>query len=164
MSLELADIPVELIHPTLVGSRYRALIPSGPFSEHTGGISVLLHDLRQDNMVGIIRLLTHYRPVLILTIIHYRGILPVFTVASHMSVARMLSCHQGSARRSADRTAGIGLGETHSFLSHPVQIRSLDVFLTIASQIAVSHVIAHNDENIRFFILCRIRGNSGYCT
>ena len=35
-------------------------ITSGPFTEHTCGIAVIFHYLRQDYVVGIIRVLPHY--------------------------------------------------------------------------------------------------------
>ena len=60
MSLKLTDITVVFVYPPFVGSGTGAFVTSGPFAEHTCGIAVIFHYLRQDYVVGIIRVLPHY--------------------------------------------------------------------------------------------------------
>ena len=64
-----------------------------------------------------------------------------FHIAANRRMARIQSRHQGGAGGSADCTAGIMLGEEHSLFGHPVEVGRLKVFLSVATQIAVSQVI-----------------------
>ena len=68
---------------------------------------------------------------------------PILFVATNLSVASMLTSHEGATTWSTYRTACISLSEAHSLFSHSVDIRSGDVLLPITTQIAITHVVTH---------------------
>src|SRR3712207_7984839 len=96
MGLILADITKELIHASLVGGRYRALITTGPLTKHTRAIAVIFHYLGQDNMLRVVRMLPRHTVIFILPIHNNRTIAPIFLVASYLGMARVLACHHAS--------------------------------------------------------------------
>jgi hypothetical protein len=94
VGLELTDIAEIFVYPAFVRSRAGTFITSRPFAEHTGGISVLFHYLGQDNVIGVIRMLTHYRELFVVAIHHCGCIRPIFLVAPYFAMSCMLSCHK----------------------------------------------------------------------
>ena len=159
MSLKLADIAIEFVHATLVGSRNRTLISASPFPEYTGSVSFVLHDFGQNLMLRVVRFLSYDRILLVVAIFYHWHTSPVFLVSTHMCMSRMLTRHDGSSRRSRDGRTGISLGESHSLLCHPVYIRRVDIRLTVASQIAISHVVTQYEENVgRGVLFCTEQG------
>ena len=58
-------------------------------------------------------------------------------VACNRCVSRMFPSQENQARRTADGVTRIVIRETQPFLRHAVQSGSLDLFLPIASQVAV---------------------------
>ena len=147
--LELTDIAIVFIYATLVGCTGRTFITTGPLTEHTGGVAFLLHYLGNDDVVRGIRLLPHTCIVCVLAVCNAAGPWPILLVASHMCVAGVLTCHERGTRRRRDGTAGISLSETHSLGSHTVEVGSSNQLLTIATQIAPTHVITHYIYYIR---------------
>lgn len=104
-------------------------------------------------MSRIVRLLPHNRIILVITIHHFSG--PVFLVSAHMPVSECCPVIS-EAREGALTDCRISLCETHTFLSHPVQIGSLNILLAITAQITISHVITQNKDNVWFCVfLCR---------
>ena len=150
MCLELTYESIIFIYSTLVWSRARALVSSCPLTEHSRGISVIFHYLRKNDMTGIIRFLTYDCIFIVVAILHHRDILPILLVSTHVCMSGMLACHYRCTRRRTHRATGIGLRKTHSFLSHTVNIRCIDIFLAITSQIAISHIVAQDKNDIRF--------------
>ena len=141
--LKLADISIELVNATFVGRRNRPFVAAGPLAEHAGSIAVILHNLRQNHMVGVVWMLTDNGIILIFAIHHCRHIFPIFFIAAHFTMSAVLTSHKSGTRRSTYRTAGISLGETHSLLCHPVDVRCLNIGLSIATEVAVTHIVAH---------------------
>ena len=174
MRLELADVAIIAIHTTPVGQGGTAalcalgsigvavgieqvgigvlhvIVSSCPLAEHTRSISSLLHYFRDNLMVQQVWFLAYDTIVGIVA----KGVLPqcpmpVLPVAAHMGVTRVLTGHERSTRWCTHRTAGIGLGKAHALLCHTVKVGSLYQLLTIATKVAIAHVIAHDEDNVR---------------
>ena len=69
--LELADVAVEFIYATLVGSRGRTFVSACPLAEDSGAVTLVLQHLRKNLMLRVVRFLTHNRKVLIYSILHH---------------------------------------------------------------------------------------------
>ena len=67
-------------------------------------------------------------------------------ITTDMSVPHVLSSHEYATGRGTDCATGIKTGEFHSLLGHSVEPRSLDQFLSEASEISIAEVVRH-DEN-----------------
>ena len=93
-------------------------------------------------MSRIIWFLTYDCIFIVVAILHGRNILPIFLISTHVCMSGMLTCHYRCTRRRTHRATSIGLRKAHSLLSHTVNIRCIDIFLAIASQIAISHIVA----------------------
>ena len=191
MRLELADVAIVAIHATPVGQGGTAalcalggigvavgvqqigigvlhvIVSSCPLAEHTRSISCLLHQLRDYLMVQQVWFLAYDAIVGIVA----KGVLPqcpvpILPVATNMGVARVLTGHERGTRWRTDWTAGICLGKAHAFLCHTVKVGSLYQLLPIAAKVAIAHVIAHDEDNVR--ALCWYRfifrlGHSAAC-
>ena len=96
VGLELADVAVEFIYATLVGSRGRTFVSACPFSEDTGAVTLVLQHLRKNLMLRVVRFLTHNGKVLIYSILYHWHVSPVFIVASYVGMTGMLTRHDGS--------------------------------------------------------------------
>ena len=156
VGLELADVAVVLVDAALVGCGDRTLVTAGPLAEHAGRVAVALHNLRKDDVVGVIGLLSRDGILPVLPIHHLAA--PILAVAADMPVARVLPGHQRRPRGGTHRTSGIGLREEHPLAGHAVEVGRLDVFLPVTSQIAVSHVVAQDENDIRLCIFFRRTG------
>ena len=154
MRLVLAYITVVFINPPLIRSRYRTFVATCPLSEHTGSISVVLHDFRQDDMFRVVWMLTYPAEFLVHTHLYHRYITPVLLVATYFSMSRMLSSHERSTRRRTHRTTCIGLCKAHPFTGHTVQVRGVDILLTVTSQVVISQVIAHDVDDVGLLFFC----------
>ena len=161
VGLILADVAVVLVHAALVRGGDGALVAAGPLAEHAGGVSVAFHHFGQDDVARVIGLLARDGVVFVPAVHHLP--LPVFLVAAHVSVAGVLSGHQGGARRCADRASGIGLGEEHALLGHTVEVGGPDVLLSVAAQVAVAHVIAEDEEDVGLCVLVFVRRVGIHC-
>ncbi len=71
-------------------------------------------------------------------------------VAADAGVAGVQAGHEDAAGRGADRGAGVALGEAAAFGGEFVYVRSLDMFLAVTAEIAVSEVIGHDENNVGF--------------
>ena len=154
MRLELAYVSEEFIYPALVRCGARAFIASGPFAEHACSVPVLFHDFRQDDVVGTVWLLSRDRIVHVHPVLHHRGVCPVLLVPPYMPVSGVLPGHERCPGGGAYRTSCIGLCKTHPFPGHPVYVRGADVFLPVAGQVTVPHVVAHDVDDIGLLSLC----------
>ena len=96
VGLELADVAVEFIYATLVGSRGRTFVSACPLAEDSGAITFVLQHLRKNLMLRVVRFLTHNRKVLVYSILHHWHVSPVFLVASYVGMTGMLTRHDGS--------------------------------------------------------------------
>ena len=151
MSFKLADVAIIFVDAALVGRRSRTLITACPFAKHPRGVAIGFEDFGQNLVVHIIGFLSC--PALCkvsVFAIKIRHILsaPVFLVAAHVGVSAVLSSHEGGTRGSRHWTSGISLCEAHAFGCHAVEIGGSDVLLTIASQVAIAHVVAHDVDDV----------------
>ena len=151
--LELADVAVELVDAPLLGCRDRTFVAARPLAEHAGGVALVLQNLGQDDMAGVIRMLAHDTVVTVLAVHHDGSVPPVLLVAPHLAMAGMLAGHEAGTRRGADRTAGVGLREPHPFLRHTVDVGRMDIGLSVTAQVAITHVVAHDINNVRLPLL-----------
>ena len=111
MGLILADVAEKLVDAAAVGRRHRAFVAASPFAEHSGGVAVVLHYLRQNHMIGVVGLLSNHSIVYTLAIVDGACMCPILLVAAHCCVSAVLTGHQACARRCAHRAAGVGLRE-----------------------------------------------------
>ena len=150
MCLKLTDISVIFIDSSFIRSGRRAFVSPRPFTKHTGCISVIFHYFGQNDMFRIIGMLSDNWKFFIIAIHHCRRLSPILFITTHFAMSGMLSGHQRCARRCTHRTSGIGLRKAHAFTGHVVNIRGADVWLSIATQISIPHIITHNKDDIRF--------------
>lgn len=149
MCLELTEIAVVFVDAAGVGCRRASLVASGPLAEHSGGIARVVEYLGDDDVGGVVRLLSDNRIVYVVAVAVVEvGLVPVLLVASHMGVARVLAGHEGGARRCRHRRAGVGLREAYALCGEAVDARRGDELLAVAAEVAVAHVVAHDVENV----------------
>ena len=148
MSLKLAYISIKLVYATLVGRRSRTLVTSCPLAEQSSAIAIVMKYLRQNFMCRVVWLLSYNGIVYIIGIHHSLAIRPILLIATHMSMARMLSSHKCGTRRSRYWRACICLCKAHTLACHAVDIGCRDKGLTIACKVAISHIVAHYEYNV----------------
>ena len=83
-------------------------------------------------------------------------------IATDIGVAAMGAGKKAGARRGADRSARIVLGEKHSRGGKGIDIGSLDELLSVASQISPTQVVGYDEDHIRLLICFFLLGASGY--
>ena len=149
MCLKLTYITVKFIYTPFIRCGAGTFIAARPFTENSCNIAVLLHDFGQNNVVFIIRFLSYDREIFIDAVCHGRNIFPIFFITTHMSMPSVLPGHQRSTGRCTNRTTGISLGKQHTFLRHTVEVGRLDIFLPVTPQVAIAHIIAENENDIR---------------
>ena len=159
VGLELADVAEELIYAALVGRAHRAFVAAGPLAELCCGVSSVLHDLGQHHVGRVERMLSGDGIFMVLAIHDIAA--PVLAVASDGTVTRVLACHQRCSAGCADGAAGISLREEHALRGQSVDVGSLYVRLAVARQVAISHVVAQDKQDVGFLplVLC-----SGGCS
>ena len=160
MSLELADVAIEFIYATLVWSRSRTLVASCPLTKHSCTIAFVFEHLWQYLVLWVVRFLTNYRILFVFSILHHWHSAPIFFVASNVGMSSMLACHNGSSRWCRNWRTCVCLSEAHTLACHLVDIWCVNIRLTIASQVAISHIVAENKEDIRLLhiLLCPNQG------
>src|SRR5690606_23387424 len=58
--------------------------------------------------------------------------------------------------------AGVGLGETNAFLREPVDVRSGDQLLPVATEVAVAEVVSDDQDDVRLSGRQRDRAEKSY--
>ena len=162
VGLELTDVAKVFVNAALVGRGDRRFVASGPFAEHAGGVAVGFEDFGQNLVVHVIGFLSgpSVLEVGILAVeIGHALVAPIFFVATHVGVSAVLSGHECGARRCGDGATGIGLCETHAFGGHAVDARGGNVLLSVATEIAVAHVVTHDVDDVG--ALLRMGGEGG---
>ena len=99
-------------------------------------------------MLWVVRMLSNNAEIAVFSIIDGLTWCPVFLVSSYFRMSRMLSCHKTGTRWSTHWCTRISLCKTHTFLCHAVNIRCKDVLLTIASKVAIAHIITHDINDV----------------
>ncbi len=151
VGLELTDVAKVFVDAALVGRGDGRFVASGPFAEHAGGVAVGFEDFGQNLVVHVIGFLSgpSVLEVGILAVeIGHALVAPIFFVATHVGVSAVLSGHECGARRCGDGATGIGLRETHAFGGHAVDTRGRNVLLSVATEIAVAHVVTHDVDDV----------------
>ena len=74
-------------------------------------------------------------------------------------MAHAIARHQRATRRSANRIAGITLREARAFFRQFINVRRLNEFLSVATDVAVAQIIGQNKNDVRFF-----SSRNGICT
>ena len=146
MCLELTYVAIEFVHTTFIRCRDATLITACPLAEHTCMIASRLHNLRQDRHSRVVGFLPHYGIIHILTVLHASA--PIFLVATHMGVTRVLTSHKTGTRWSGNRTAGIGRRHTHTLRSQAINMGRTEMLLTVARKITIPHIITHYIYNV----------------
>ena len=171
--LELADGAIVAVYSAQVGQRCRAaclpcvrirvalgvslvgvgvlhvVIARRPLAEHARLVAGFLEQLG-DDLVGVLigflsnDIIVGVLPECVLP----KASLPILAVAPDMDVARVLAGHEAGTRRSADGTAGIGLCEAHALCCHAVEVGGGDELLPVAAKVAISHVVAHDIDDV----------------
>ena len=109
--------------------------PHAPLAHDGGGVAGGLQELRDGDGVGRQREL---------------ALDGDFPVAAHGGVAAVETGHQRSAGGGADAGAAIRLGVARALAGHTVEPRGLDEFLTVGADVALSEVIAQNENDVRW--------------
>ena len=136
------EIVISLIHRTALSTG----TAKAPFANAGGSITLRLKYLSN----------SHLRTWKMNIKSTQRGLLAL--VSPHKCVTGMLSCHKAATRRGAYGRTGIMMGEQHRLPCQGINVRSLDQFLSIAADIADSHIIRKHKYDIRF-LRCLRRSN-----
>jgi hypothetical protein len=62
----------------------------------------------------------------------------------------MQAGHQGATGGSADGAARVAIGEADALGSETVEVRRLDDFLAIATEVAVTEIVGEDEEDVGF--------------
>ena len=73
------------------------------------------------------------------------------------SVTHVLPGHEDASGWGAYRASGVKPGELHSFFGHLVETRGLDQFLSEASEIPVTEIIGHDEDQVGVWLERRLR-------
>ena len=149
MCLELANVTIEFINSTFVWCRRRTFVSACPLTENTCIITFIFEHFWKNLMLWIVRFLTNDRKVFVYSIFYHWHVSPILFVASYVGMSAMLACHDCSTGRSRNRRTSICLRKAHTLFSHLVDVRSMDIWLAIASQVTISHIITEDKEDIR---------------
>ena len=131
--LPLAIVAVKLI-PALI---YRIAAGTGraeaPFTKHPGLVAGFLQQLGDGDKIGGNRRLPFG--------LH-------LAIAAHKSVAGVHAVQQAAARRGAHGAASVVLGKLHAGSGHAIDVRGLEQFLPVTTQVAVAGVINHDENEV----------------
>ena len=125
----LIQVSVEFVESASVRDAAGAGAAESPFSEQSGSVA---RALEEGGNRGLIRPQTRFG----------------LDVAADGGVAGMPPGHQAAAGRSTDGGTRIRLGEAKSLGGHAVQIRGLDLLLTITPEIAVAEIIGEDKNDV----------------
>ena len=160
MGLELAYVAIVFVDTTCFGCRDRPFVASCPFTEHARGVAIILENLGDDNVSSVVWFLSYNVVVAVVAIFYGACISPIFVVTPHVGVTCVLTRHEGGAGRCRNGAARVGLSETHALGGQAVEIGSGNVLLAVAAHVGISHVVAHNVDNVGA-LLCLHRSSSG---
>jgi len=70
-------------------------------------------------------------------------------IVANEGVAGVLAGHEHTAGRSADGVTAIVLGQTHALRRHAVEVRGLDDFLPVATEITRAKIVSEDENDVR---------------
>lgn len=160
MGLILANVAVKLVNAPLVGSGSRAFVAPSPFAEQACGVAIVFENFGQNDVGGVVGLLSHDGVVLVLAIGDEGRLRPVFPIATNMGVSCVLTGHESGTRGRTHGRTSVGLSETHTLSGKAIDVWRSDEALAIATEIAIAHVVTHDVEDIGTFVFDRCLGRS----
>src|SRR2546425_9693652 len=134
MGLGLIEVTEPFVKAVFVRDARGAFVAQAPLAEGCRVVTGRLEDFCHGEVGGIQR--------------HAR-------VAANPRVSGMLTGHQTTTRRRADRAASVALSEMHPFLRKPVNVRRLDSFLPVTTEVAVTEVVGENENDVRSAVAFR---------
>lgn len=75
------------------------------------------------------------------------------TVVANLGMSEMPACHQDTARGCADRRTGVMLCESDAFLRESVDVRSRDLRLAVATDLAPSQIVREDENDVGLGVL-----------
>lgn len=136
VGLALVEVTEELIESLSIRDRFRlSTQPKSPFAEKSRAVARFLEDLGYGDIV----LVQSFAVALV-------------GITAHARVTRMKPLHETRSRRRADRVSGVGIAEAHSFARDPIDVRSLNLFLTVTTQITPTQVIGQDEDDVRLMV------------
>ena len=133
MCQSLTIVANESVKALIVGITFWAGKSQPPFSKSACCIALLLEHFRQGEYA--IR----------------KRILPLwfdFFIATNKCMSGMEPSHESGSGGCTNRAARIVLEQLHSFCSHAIQIRSLEIFLAKGAQISIAQIVGENEDDI----------------
>ena len=67
------------------------------------------------------------------------------------------AANEGRARGRADGSVGVGIGQAHAFPRETIDVGCSNVRRTVASEVAVTQIVHHNDDDVRWALGLRLR-------
>src|SRR5439155_5046319 len=71
-------------------------------------------------------------------------------VSANARMSGVPAGHQAATRGRADGASGIALSEAHSFLRQPIYVRSPNLLLAVAAEVAITKVVRQNENDVGF--------------
>ena len=127
MSLVLVEVTVKKVEPLPGRQAGRSFVAKAPFADLPGRVIGALEHLCYGDVLW---------PKVILA------------VSSDVAMAGVQAGHQDAPRWGAHGRACMKVGEPHAVLGQAVDVRRLDEFLSVATQIAITKVIRHDVNDI----------------
>ncbi len=139
MGVSLVQVTDEVIESLALRHPGAVRFAEAPFAYEGGQVPGILQHLGQGTVLGAERQVG---------------------IAANPGVAGMLTSHERGARGSAHGTARVELGEADAFGSQLVDVRRLELRLTIASEVAIPQIVCHNEYDVWLSGSGRGRGNN----
>ena len=111
-----------------------AHIAKAPLTNQRGFISRLFQNRRHRDIALLERLGSRIR---------------LSRISTNPCMSMMLARHQDASRRGTNSGSGVVLREAHAFTGHAIEIRCLDHFLSVATELRITEIIGHDPNQIR---------------
>ena len=109
-------------------------IAKAPLTNQRGFISRLFQNRRHRDIALLERLGSRIR---------------LSRISTNPCMSMMLARHQDASRRGTNSGSGVVLREAHAFTGHAIEIRCLDHFLSVATELRITEIIGHDPNQIR---------------
>ena len=124
----LVEVAHELVEALLPRHAVRADVSEAPLAEAARRVALLLEQLRDGHVLREDR--------------HAAG------VRANRGVSHVHPGHQDAPRGSANGAARIGVREDHALGRHAIDVRSEDLVLAVAAELAVAEVVGHDEHDV----------------